>query len=314
MAMGTEQIPEIAAGAGFVLGIAADAVAMVTVAHRRARAIEQGAADIVSQPSRRQKIASVLTSSLVITSPLIAYVNADAWTAETTATTVLPSLELVIDHSGGAAVTPIDKPDAKPAVVSIDAITEEIAATKVTARALVAGENDVKDYPVGDVANHEAAGIASLPTAVNRAMDSAVRLRAKALSQSAQSSVGIVVVTNGNALGDAQEVIDRAHDLATPITIVNVESSVQDAAVVQDLKTIANKTGGSYQDIDAAKGETVAKDVVQKLKSERAEPRKSDDEKFKKIIGGVTAAMWPFMYRRRRNEPVVKGYNLKGKK
>jgi len=72
----------------------------------------------------------------------------------------------------------------------------------------------------------------------------------------------VLVVSDGNSIGSVESVVSEAKELGTEIFIANVASS--DNAIVEELKHIANETGGEYWNAskDTAR---VAKTIVQAI-------------------------------------------------
>jgi hypothetical protein len=214
---------------------------------------------------------------------------------ETITPPVQPKLEMVVDHSGATNLSL----DGKPTVLQVNALASEFAGSKTQGEALVASQGTVNKMPISKVEKSTPFGPAPLEQATTLAIDT---------SSAVNGQDSVLVITNGNSVGDTAKLTKQAKKEHTPVFVVNVENATQTADDLKgDLEKLAKDTGGKYWDANKGNLEEVADSVKATL--EPAEAKSSKPAKWPIIeFGAVLALAGVGMFRRRSQMASLKNY------
>lgn len=114
----------------------------------------------------------------------------------------------------------------------------------------------------GQVLKETAYGDANLHDAISSALKQTAKVETSYLKEKNNRNTGIVVLTNGNNIGDSKSILDEATAQGkTPIFVVNVRAQNKNQDTVKNLQDIAVKSGGKYWDSKTADAENIASAV-----------------------------------------------------
>lgn len=270
--MSPEIISQVAAVTGYGIGLAMEQRALQN-AQRNAEKLQLEAATAAiqeseqaapEQPSRfRQWVGRSALAPLALTAAgaagLVTYAYKQE--AETIVPPTQPGLEMVVDHSGATNLTL----GSTPAVDEINSLTRRFTDEDVKAEALVASNGKVQSTPVEKIGQLPPFGDAPMEQATNLAID-------KATANAIEGQNSVLAITNGNSLGDVNDLSRKAQRAGTPVFVVNVEEANKTSGELKaDLKQLANKTGGEYWDANEKNLDEVSDDVQATLVAEEAE-------------------------------------------
>lgn len=201
-----------------------------------------------------------------------------------------PKLEMVVDHSGATNLAL----DGTRSVVEVNSLANQIAGKDIQGEALVAGNGTVGRMPIRKVSQNRPFGPAPLEQATSLALETSTANAAKG-----QNSV--LVITNGNSVGDTAKLTRQAKRDETPVFVVNVESASQTShGLKAELKGLAKDTGGQYWDANKGNLSEVADNVQATLSP--AETKKNESPKWPIIEFGAMLAIAGVGFFRRRSE------------
>lgn len=308
MINGVENLALAGAGIGAAIGAAGEVYSQYRLA-REARSFTQVSGDLITPPTTMQRVGRAATSTLIIYGTFIGFFNGDAWAnPPQQVKTVEPAIGVVVDHSGATLDGEV------PAIEQIDSVIKGMVSTGIDLNVLVADSGEIKPVKPADVSSEEPFGDARLDLGLQTALNSVATQRT-AVTDELPKSNALVVLTNGNGIGDVGVVTQRAKDIGTPVSIVNVESSVQDPAVQQQLQAVAEQTGGAYWNISSADGSEIAQEIAKELVDQQLPEKTHGDSPIKKIIGGLGIAGMGIAFWNRRHEPIRNGQrNIKENK
>lgn len=164
---------------------------------------------------------------------------------------VQPKLEMVVDKSGATKLALGDTPSS----VQIDEIVKTFIINKnIEVEALVASRGSVKSLPISKVESVSPFGDAPLEQASTLALDKA-----------GDKSGTALIITNGNELGDTQELTKEAVANEIPVFIINVEGQNPSSNNLIDEQRLAKISGGEYLDANEQNYNEVAASVKKTL-------------------------------------------------
>lgn len=291
-----EYLPEIAAGAGLLVGAGLEAVAQRNMSRNRESLANEWGEDVVGTPEtkKRTKIIGRVVGPLAVLTSAVAAFNGAAWQPAEGAETAPPHVEVVIDHSGATGIG--DRP-----IESINDIALELVDEDIDTSAVVASSGVERIMPLDEIIQNQPFGDARMDRAAATAIDRSTEIQREIIGSETERSIGIVAITNGNTLGDPQHVIERAEESNIPIFVVNVEGKDAPANVASELESIAEGTDGKYFEAEAANAEEIAQEVDDVLEDRLID---DDDEKNRwigRVVAGALALTIPSVYRKRKN-------------
>lgn len=208
-----------------------------------------------------------------------------------------PKLEMVVDHSGATSLAL----DGTPSVVEVNKLAREVTDQNIQGEALVAGNGKVQAMPIKKVGKNTPFGPAPLEQATSLALD-------KSTANAVKGQNSVLVITNGNSVGDTKKLAAKAEHNQTPVFVVNVEGANKTPHDLKgDLQSLAKGTGGQYW--DANKGNlTEVADSVQATLSP-AEVKSSKSFPWPVIeFGALLAVAGAGFFRRRSQYATLKDF------
>lgn len=302
-------LPEIGVAAGAVSGALADMYAGRQIAAERQRLVEEHGSEVIhdSGNSVFRRIGPLAIYGAVALGVLGA-----TWAPDVPATVHRPQLELVIDHSGATAL------GSPSTLEKINGIANQFVDRKIDSEAVVSRSGEVRIVKTSDVSKDFAFGDALLDQALQTALDNTQRARdAEAGTVASDKKAAIVVVTNGNSIGEPEGVVAKAKAAGTVINIVNVEPDASNKvpsskATSDKLKAIVTQTSGTYWDSANADPTKIREKIVSTLHSDK-KPLKKPVNWPKRALGSLPLLGLPVMYSWRRRMSVnLKGINIEG--
>ncbi len=239
--------------------------------------------------------ALLMKNGLPLTVAAAAALNVYAWMPDQVPTDeARATLEIVVDHSGATTISETNK---KPAVETIDSTVKLFADSNLfNAKAVVSSEGEQTPMKLTEVSGKEAFGAANLNAAANLAFNSIKESQAKNIDKSGKPTAGIVVLTNGNDIGNPDSILAKtdqkigATSVQTPLFVFNVADKTNNQ-IEKNLKVIAKKSGGRYWDIKSAKPGTFTQDINKLLADGAPEQENNGQDKLiQKSIGGLLLA------------------------
>lgn len=292
--------PEMIAGAGYVAGVAVDYLRdqKFIEKNRLAAAESTSAVYADQQPGRSQRLASAALSPLAMMALAgYGFMNIDAWSGPDGPSVQPPHLEIVVDHSGATGLG-----DRKP-LNQINTLASKFVQGAPDSQAVVARAGEVRILTPAEVAKDIPFGDAPLEQAYQTATDNNNRLRVAAFDDFKKKSIGTLVLTYGNSIGNPATIIETAKAQGSPVYVVNVTSAAKGQANTKPLQEIAEKTDGKYWDGTTADPNDVLKTVTDGLVSRSApEVKKNTD------VPGRVKSVLPFILA----VPIIRAWRRRG--
>jgi hypothetical protein len=238
---GIEHAPVIGVIAGYAGGLMLDANARAQIAATREELLgaHKGAKDMATLPS----IPAIATTTLALFGAAAGFAAGETIQSHDSRLVAKPAVKEPIDHSFQTPAT--RKTIDKTAILvwrNKKFETEAIISHNADHTTYKNVRELKSDVPYG--------GPQKLPDVTTSAIDSAFFDSSASRIERNQSSTkpnsAVVVVTNGNSIGDPNNVIDYAKTRNVPVFIANADDN---SSNTKNLKLIANKTGGQYFDI-----------------------------------------------------------------
>lgn len=298
-----EHLPLIAPAAAYAAGFGADLIAQKQMEQSNVAVTESLHELGTHQPQgmvRRLGRAAISTSALI--GIPVGLTIGLAWQGETPVKRQLPIVEVVIDASGATASADNGKPaqDIYNYAYAID------GESKVKTEAYISSGGSFQQGTIDMLTIDTPQGGGDLPAAATSALNGSNTVKAEALNGESNQAVGIVVLTNGNTIGDPNDIINKAQPTKTPVYVVNVETKVRDQAKNEALKVIAEQTGGQYWTVADTNPEEVAGKVADNLKQVTTREKHAKQPNWPlRLVSLATLALIPLAARRRRREPVM---------
>jgi len=304
-----QYIPEmIGAGVGISAGVSLDYLATKIAGKNSHPLIEEWGIQTEKNHSLRDKIKRI--------NPLIAIALGatgifcvEAISAHQTNIITPAALEIVVDHSGAtrypyegqaATLTEIDK-------LVLDLNSD----TQISSEAFVGSAGGVIQMSPSDIeikaVTKQVAGDSVLDVGFNQALQSTATSKTDKKRNQA-----IVVITNGNAIGDPSTFVTslKKQD-KTPIYVVNVEDVKNaDPANLTEFTQIGNIAGGNHWNANSKNLATITKEVEKNLKPEIT-PEKSSSNLALDILGASVLGLLAEEIFRLRSRNVLQS-NIEG--
>lgn len=263
--MSPEVTIEAAAAVGYAVGIVADQIAVRLAARTETAALpvwEQAAdAAEADHGSRLQRVGSFVANRVLAPTAIVlgaaAGIEAIAWSDSTVQDPSQPTIELLVDHSGATAYNL----QHKPVIKQINTIASQFDNATGTIKATTASAGEFREMSIADVANDQATGPAPLPDALTNVL-SHLSSSDGATATTKAGERSVVVITNGNAIGNPKAIAKAAQAAYTHVYVVNVEAKQQQKPeVTADLMAVATQTKGQYWEAAQANVAALAKQV-----------------------------------------------------
>jgi len=308
--MSPELYVEAAAAAGYAAGIVADQIAVRMAARTETAALPiwEQAADGVEPQSRSfaYRAGHFAVTRLLAPTALVlgaaSGIETAAWVPGTTQDPSQPTVELLVDHSGATA----HNLQHKPVIKQINTIAGQFNSPTSNIKATTASAGEFREMSISEVANDPATGPAPLPDALTNVLSKLSSAdRATATSKAGERSV--VVITNGNAVGNPTAVAHAAQTAYTHVYVVNVEAKQQqNPQITNELMTIAKQTKGQYWEADQAN----AKNIADQVQATVTPNQRRDDNPYRvplAALGGMGALGAAGFFARRKKYTFGRG-------
>lgn len=299
--MSPEFIPYAAAAAGFVAGSVADRIALNNVAEQRMPLSGALSPDVLKSSG----IQSRRLGGLALIAPVVlaagAYLETYAFMPDGTKAGAPSGLEVVVDHSGDT----IFEVGGVAPVFEINNLVGQFSEKNLVTEGIVANSGRVRSMKLAEVKADKPFGDAPLAQATQLALD-------KAGLQLKQRSAGILIITNGNKVGNQEALAAQASAHKTPVFIVNVESAQKnDPALTAGFKKLTKTSEGKYWDANAVNLNDVAKDVKKTLVPKETTVPIPNRTPLKVVGAALLLAGVEFL-RKRKDTPTWRNNNGKG--
>ncbi len=257
----------------------------------------------VSKISRRQMLGQWLSRSAIRSVLPITVAVGFGLVAHSFTSTEKPqkktAIEISVDDSGAT----------RPVIGQIREVVAQFNNTD--AEAIVGNTGQVismssrKFGPFTETTDGAPAGEAPLSQQVSLALNRV----AESNTKNGKDDGRIVLVTNGNRVGSIKALAEQAKLQHTAIYPVNVERKGTPHSLIDQLKQLADETGGQFRDANSQNFERVAKDVKATTAPEQAPTPQPDrwPERFSGILALFGAGL---VYKNRKRMPT--GRNAKG--
>src|ERR1035438_989817 len=216
----------IAGGAAYVAGFGIDHLAYIRARQSERPIIEEWGIDETPQledlkPTRREKISGFLiriTPPIALGTGLTAALFTAGF-ANPPETTAPAPIEVVVDHSGATDLSI----DGAPVLPAINKIADSFKASSdyYDIEAYIDTGGQTYTEKISNVDSLFLGGYAPLDDGTNKALEQA----AVAKNTGKSKNSALVVITNGNPIGDPGIIIAEADKSKTPVYVVNVENS-----------------------------------------------------------------------------------------
>ncbi|HVV66856.1 MAG TPA: hypothetical protein VHB72_02150 [Candidatus Saccharimonadales bacterium] len=208
-----------------------------------------------------------------------------------------PKLEMVVDHSEATNFAI----NGTRSIIEVNSLADQIAGKGIHGEALVASSGVVQAMPIRKVNKNVPFGFAPLEQATSLALD-------KSTANTAKGQDSVLVITNGNSVGDTKKLAEQAERDETPVFVVNVESADQTSHDLKDeLEGLAKDTGGKYWEANKGNLSEVADSVQATLSP--AEAKSSHTPKWPIIeFGAMLAVSAVGLFRRRSEYATLKDF------
>lgn len=294
-------IPYAAMAGGAAVGYVAELKAAHDIAKRSEPiSAELGELAKAGVESKSRHYGRALRSTLVLGGAALGLMNGLVWQGEPAEQTTPRHLEVVVDHSGATALN--DGKAVRETNMVAGLFTEE---NKIQAGAVLASSGLVREVKIANVDKDVPFGDAPMEQATLLALDKSKAYNTTAGNTNEKvENAGVLVLTNGNSVGNSANVIATATASKTPVFVVNVEAKTSDQATTEELKKIAKETGAKYWGANDENIEDV-KDQVKDALETGKENRKSNNRWPLRIVAGtLTAFSAAFIYNNRSKEPI----------
>ncbi len=164
--------------------------------------------------------------------------NGLAYETDASAQPTPANVEIVADQSGGTIL------NGGLAAEEISTIVKNFEDKDINASAYRAKGDEVTHVKLSNFNENKGPfGNAPLFDATKSALDQAVLNQSKS---SIANHNGVLILTNGNSIDQAEGLVTEAQTNNVPLFVVNVESKGTNPLVTENLKQIATKTEGKY--------------------------------------------------------------------
>lgn len=205
------------------------------------------------------------------------------------------NVEMVVDHSGA---TGLEFENEMPASQQINVIAEQFINEDIEGEALIASNGKVTSAEIEDVTANEPFGNAPIKQATNLAFEKS-------------QNGNVLVITNGNKLGDTEALAEKAEQTNSKVFVVNIETVDQPKNKLQAEQQLAEDTGGKYWKADEDNLDNVAKEVKDTVQP--AEQGKDGSGKWPFAVFGAIGLAGIFGVRRRTKKgQIIPGKSPKG--
>lgn len=234
--------PYIGAGVGVAIGAAGEHVLQKKVSEERQplNEILGDTAGEIAPSTGLNRLGRKVLGPVAVACAIAGGANGLAW-QEGGDVEIKTQLQIVVDRSGSTGREGLD--GQKPATL-IDNIITEFAEHKETKTNIVIGKGgEVLKRTSDQVLRQRPIGDAPMRRAFRSAVDNISST--KVTGDNTKNAV--VVITNGNAFGETESVLDTAKDANISVFVKNV-NNFTDGTKIQQMREIAQKTGGVYLD------------------------------------------------------------------
>jgi len=192
------------------------------------------------------------------------------------------STELVVDDSGSAANV---LGQVQQVVGQFDSLNPETLVGNV-GQTIPMHSSDFKSF--SETAKGTPAGTADLYGDTSQALSKL----AENSKNNSQTKGDVVVITNGNSLGNVKNLANTANGQGSKVFVVNVERSGTPTNVISDLKYLSKTTGGKFWNANSANVGQVASDVKATASPEQNNIPPTDEwpiriSGFMSLLGGL---------------------------
>lgn len=156
-----------------------------------------------------------------------------------------PKIEVVVDHSGA---TGLSFGDRIPANEQINTIAGQFIDEDTKGEALIASGGNIRSTAIANIPKYEPFGGAPLRQATKLALDKS------------QNS-NVLVITNGNSVGNTEALIKKAKRKDVKVFVANIEADSQATTELKAEKQLAEATGAKFWTVKQDNFDNVAKSV-----------------------------------------------------
>lgn len=258
-----------------------------------------------TEPKKREILVRAISSTAVRTAlafSVAATFGIEAYTlTQPDAPTANPNLELVVDDSGSVSNV---LPQVKKVVSQFDSVNPETLIGNLGLSIPTKSKkfNSFVDNPKIALP----AGDAPLYDQTNFALG---RIVENSKNTNTQGNGEVVVVTNGNRIGDINSIIGQAKEQQSKVYVVNVERDGTSSTTLTNLHKLAYKTGGKFWSANVSNLDSVAKSVKTNTTPQKEHVQEQNQLPYQ-ILGLFPLIVAGSMYFNRRN--LITGKNPKG--
>ncbi|MBC7708094.1 hypothetical protein H7Y63_02640 [Polaromonas sp.] len=200
-------------------------------------------------------------------------------------TRVKPTLEIAVDHSGQTS----HPREGEPTIGAINDVLGQFDGKRAHVRTFVSRLGVVEETSRLDsvIKETNTIGASDLETATKRSLDATTDIYAVNGPGGRKRSTAVVVITNGQSVGDPNTLIPQANLDKTPIYVVNVPSKTSRPETIEGLKATAAATGGQYWEV-TDKMPDVAKTVENSVTGYVSKGSESGNKRLLKIFSLLT--------------------------
>ncbi|MGB4758498.1 MAG: hypothetical protein WBP26_00400 [Candidatus Saccharimonadales bacterium] len=280
-----EHIPYVATAVGYSAGVVAEAYVQPAIARQRAAFTEAMGNTGERDPSVWSRLGSAALGPLAITGAAAAFLLASAWQPAEPVELPKAGIGVVVDRSGGTIQTEGEKSPYDTINQSLDTIVE----SGVPVRAVIAGAGEIAVGTTQDAINRQPFGDAPIAQGIANALSDA-RTGLEGMGQQYDPSVeaGVIVLTNGNSLGDPEQVIKAAGE--APILIANASIQPPSEAAESQFRQIAEATGGEYIAADSITPEKI-QEFIQDVQPRVLVPEEKSNVAQRVVATGIAALL-----------------------
>lgn len=312
-----------ATAAGYVSGQIAEQIAIRRAAEKRQPANEtwQLAAEAMATDEITETRTEILrrgarrvVAPLALAGASVCLVNTLAWAPASTAIEQTPAtLEIVVDHSGATNIAI----EGEPVVMQINKVVAEFDDSKLTTNVTVARSGTQKTVPISEVSQDLPFGDANMQEATSLALSRTAKVMPVSEGDKLKRNAGVLVITNGNTIGDPLTVVTEAvsqygGELKTPVFIVNVEGDKAGPQITEDLQMIAKASDAKYWDAEKSNLQTVVSDVRETITAREVSTKAKENRLPLRGAGILVFATAAAYFASRGLTPFGKG--IKGKR
>ncbi len=230
----------------------------------------------------------------------VGFLNGAFWESDNASHQIPANVEIVADQSGGTILS------GGLAAEEISTIVQNFDNEDINASAYRAKGDEVTHVKLSNFNEGKGPfGNAPLFDATKSALDQAV------LNQSKSSTAnhnGVLILTNGNSIDQAEGLVTEAQTNNVPLFVVNVESKGTNPLVTENLKQIATKTEGKYWEANDKNIDKVSQVVKDTLAPQDVKNNDPNSPWPKRVVAfAVSALTLGYVGKKRRSMPIGVG-------